>query len=134
MARLMLRQDAKRAFFLAAMMTATMEARLTRRTTWAKQRSQSFFYECISKWDTDKWKRNFHVSRTTFQFLCLKLKPFLQRSSIVRTALSVEIKVATTVWRLGTNIEYRSLSHLFGVGLSTVCVVVSDVCSAVVDT
>ena len=133
MAKLMLRQNAERAFFLAAMTTATMEASLTRRTTWTKRRSQSFFYECISNWDADEWKRNFRVSRTTFQFLCLELTPYLQKSNVVRTPLSVEKKVALTLWRLGTNVEYRSLSHLFGVGLSTVCVVVSDVCSAIVE-
>ena len=48
-------------------------------------------------------------------------------------SLSVENRVAITLWRLGTNIEYRSLSHLFGVSLSTVCVTVSDVCSAFVE-
>ena len=41
--------------------------------------------------------------------------------------------MAITLWRLGTNIDYCSLSHLFGVGLSTVSVAVSDVCSAIVE-
>ena len=42
--------------------------------------------------------------------------------------LSVEEKVAITLWRFGTNIKYRSIAHLFGVGLSTVCAVVHEVC------
>jgi hypothetical protein len=37
-----------------------------------------------------------------------------------------------TQWRLGTNIEYRSLAHLFGVGLSTVCVVVHEVAASII--
>ena len=41
--------------------------------------------------------------------------------------------MAITLWRPGINIEYRCLSQLFGVGLSTVCVTVSDVCSAIVE-
>lgn len=45
MARLILRQDAE-GVFLAVIMTATMEAILMRRNTWAK-RSQSFFYKCM---------------------------------------------------------------------------------------
>jgi len=133
MARLTLTQDAERAFFLAAMLTAAAEATQTRRTIWTKRRSQNFFVECIKNWEEDEWKRNFRVSRATFQFLCLELRPYLQRRSVVRLPLSVEMRVAITLWRLGTNIEYRSLSHLFGVGLSTVCVVVSDVCTAIVE-
>ena len=46
--------------------------------------------------------------------------------------LTVEKRVAITLWRLGTNIEYRSLSQVFGIGLSTVCVVVADVCTTIV--
>jgi hypothetical protein len=51
---------------------------------------------------------------------------------VVRRPLNVEQRVAITLWRLGTNLEYRSISHLFGVGLSTVCVVVHEVCAAIV--
>lgn len=47
--------------------------------------------------------------------------------------LSVEERVAITLWRHGTDIEYRSLVHLFGVGLSTVCVAIHDVCTDIVD-
>ena len=46
----------------------------------------------------------------------------------------MEERVAITLWRLGTNIEYRSIAHLFGVGLSTICVVVHEVCAAIVNT
>ena len=35
--------------------------------------------------------------------------------------------------RLGTNIEYRSISHLCGVGPSSACVIVHQVCKAIVD-
>ena len=40
--------------------------------------------------------------------------------------------MAITLWRLGTNIGYSSLSHPFVVGLSTVRIEVSDVCTAIV--
>ena len=62
----------------------------------------------------------------------MELAPALERSVVIRRALPVEKQIAITLWRLGTNIEYRSLSHLFGVGLSTVCVCVNDVCRAIV--
>ena len=71
-------------------------------------------------------------SREIFAFLCLELTPCLERSSAVRSVLSVKKRVAITLWRLRTNIECRSLSHLFGVGISTACVAVSDVCKAIV--
>ena len=51
---------------------------------------------------------------------------------MIRQPLSVEERVAITLWRLGTNVEYRSIAHLFGVGLSTVCV--HEVCISIVNT
>ena len=37
-----------------------------------------------------------------------------------RSPVSVEERVAVTIWKLATNIEYRTLSSLFGLGRSTV--------------
>ena len=68
MAQLTLKQDAERAFFLAAMMTAATEATLTRlRTVWTRCRNQRFFNESVRSWDSDEFKRNFRVSKATFQ-------------------------------------------------------------------
>ena len=39
----------------------------------------------------------------------------------------MEKRVAITLWRLGTNQEYRSVAHLFGVGTSSVCNIVHEV-------
>ena len=42
----------------------------------------------------------------------------------MRKSLSVEARVAITLWKLATNIEYRTLSEMIGVGESTVGIVV----------
>ena len=74
------------------------------------------------------------MSRETFTYLCSELKPRLERQYLVRRPLSVKQRVAVALWRLGTNIEYRSIGHLFGVSLSSVFwAAVREVCEAVVD-
>ena len=57
---------------------------------------------------------------------------FPRKAACVREPLSTEQRIAICLWRLGTNVEYRTISHLFGVGVSTVCVVLHDFCCAVV--
>ena len=104
-----------------------------RRTVWVRHRSRAFLNDVVAMWDDEEWKRNFRIGRPTFRFLCTQLHPHLQRRHVVRMPLSVEERVAITIWRLGTNIEYRSIAHLFGVGLSTVCVTVHEVCTAIVN-
>ena len=55
------------------------------------------------------------MNKATFQYLCNELRGRLQRTNVVREAISVEKRIAITLWRLGTNQDYRSVAHLFGV-------------------
>ena len=71
--------------------------------------------------------------QATFCILCRELRPFLQRREVVRAPLSVEQRVALCLTRLGSNSELRIISNLFGVGLSTTCIVLHEVCRAIVD-
>ena len=68
----------------------------------------------------------------TFEILCEELRPHLQRQTTrFREPIGVEMRVAITIWRLATNIEYRTIAALFGIGRSTVCEVVIDTCEAI---
>ena len=45
--------------------------------------------------------------------------------------VSVEQRVAVTLWKLATTIEYRTLSVLYGLGRSTVGQIVIETCAAI---
>ncbi|XP_056104722.1 E3 ubiquitin-protein ligase TRIM21-like [Rhinichthys klamathensis goyatoka] len=60
------------------------------------------------------------MRRTTFNHLCESLRQRLTRQDTrYRLAVPVELRVAICLWRLATNLELRSISHLFGVGMSS---------------
>ena len=103
------------------------------RTVWVRNRSHTLLDRIVAGWDVAEWKRNFRIGRPTFHFLCTELFPHLQRANVIRKPLTVEERIAITLWRLETNIEYLSIVHLFGVGFSTVCVTVHKVCTAIVE-
>ena len=65
--------------------------------------------------------------------MCNELQTKVQHDSSIRETVVVEKRVAIALWRLGTNVEYRTISHLFGVGMSTACNIVHEVCKAIVD-
>ena len=78
------------------------------------------------------WRENLRLSQSTFNIICTELRPFIsRRDTILRACISVEERVAITIWKLATNIEYRTLSELFGVGKSTVCEIVNDTCQQI---
>ena len=54
-------------------------------------------------------------------FICDRLRHFLSKNATrMRRPVSVEKREAITLWRMATNVEYRSIAHMFGVGRSTV--------------
>lgn len=60
------------------------------------------------------------------------LRPWLIRQNTkYRQAVPGEARVGICIWRLATNLEYRSISHLFGVGLSTCCLITQQVVTAI---
>ena len=87
----------------------------------------------LKTFTTQDWLQNFRMSRNTFVYLCAQLSPALCRSNtVMRKAISVEQRVAITLWCLATPAEYRTVAHLFGVARSTVCKTVHETCQAIV--
>ena len=72
------------------------------------------------------------LNKSTFDYLCTELQPLITReTTVLREPVSVEERVAVTLWRLATNVEYRTIASLFGLGRPTVCTVVLDTCHAI---
>jgi hypothetical protein len=72
------------------------------------------------------------MSHTTFQYICHELAPYIDKqSTVMREPVELEKRVAVTLWRLATNIEYRTLAELFGLGRATVGSIVLETCKAI---
>ena len=99
-----------------------------------RPRSQAFFKDVVPAWMNSNGRKISESAGLHFVFIAPSSDLIsMQQKHLVRMPLSVEDRVALPLWRLGTTIEYRSLGHLFGVGLSTVCVAIDEVCTTIVD-
>ena len=106
---------------------------LLSRSVWCRPRS-NVWWESVSSglFGEEWWKENLRMKKTTFQVLCSELRPYITRQTThLRQSIEVEQRVAVTLWRLATNIEYRTLSVLFGLGRSTVCTIVNETCQTI---
>ncbi|XP_068457353.1 uncharacterized protein [Clinocottus analis] len=101
---------------------------------WTTTRSTDWWERvAMTEFQPSDWLDKFRMSRETFFYLCGELRPRLARQDTsFRLALPVEKRVAVALWRLASNVEYRTISALFGVGKSTVCRCVRDMCHAIV--
>ena len=66
--------------------------------------------------------------------LCEQLRQNIEpQTTNMRTSVCLEERVAVTLWCLATTAEYRTIAHLFGIGISTVCSIVQTTCQSIVN-
>ena len=94
----------------------------TTRSLWVKERSTCWWEEIVGGTFTPQdWLDNFRMSHQTLLYLCNELRSSIERTdTVMRRAVSVERRVALTLWFLATNSDYRTIGHLFGVSKATV--------------
>lgn len=101
---------------------------------WVQEKSGVWWrHELLTSRD-QKWLRNFCMRKTTFLQLYNILRPRLTReANWLICPVPVEQRVAIFLRRLATNVEYRTILHLFGIGLSTACAMANNVASRIVE-
>ncbi|XP_059585406.1 uncharacterized protein LOC102577222 isoform X1 [Alligator mississippiensis] len=103
------------------------------RRFWSKGTDSAWWdYAVLQTWDDQQWLQSFRMRKQTFVELCEELAPALQRQSTqFRDPIPVQKRVAVALWKLATTDCYRSVGAQFGVGKSTVGLVVMEVCNAI---
>lgn len=100
---------------------------------WVRPRERSNWWsnEVLKQWDNDMWIGNFRMSKETLFDLARLLKPELLRSeSNFRSPISVEQRVAITIWWLSSPLMYRKVASRFEIGPSTTAEIAIEVCLA----
>ena len=105
------------------------------RSVWMLPRTSQFWeYDVLTTFSARQWSENFRMTKDTFMYICNELRPRLTKENTrMRAAITVEKRVAVTLWRVATNSEYRTIGHLFGVSRSSVCLIVQEVCQLIMD-
>ncbi|CAI5464531.1 unnamed protein product [Closterium sp. Yama58-4] len=102
------------------------------RRLWTRPRSRAWWEECIDpNYPTETFRKTFRMSRETFMELCEILGPLIvKRSTRIREAIPVDIRIGASIWRLATAEPLHLISRRFGLGQTTVHFVSNDVLRA----
>uniref|UniRef100_A0A8D0GQE7 DDE Tnp4 domain-containing protein n=1 Tax=Sphenodon punctatus TaxID=8508 RepID=A0A8D0GQE7_SPHPU len=105
------------------------------REIWVMQKSDDWWQSNVcDSWNEIQWFQNFRMTKDVFTKLVETLTPHLKRKdTCMRKAISVEKRLAITLLKLATTDGYRSVAARFGVGVSTVCNIVIEVCKTIND-
>ncbi|RVE72158.1 hypothetical protein OJAV_G00058770 [Oryzias javanicus] len=125
----------RKAFLLSSIAGILSVLSTTRRHIWARRRTRGEnFWATAQSYDEDAWKAQFRVSRSTFDYLVKLIGPAIQRRRTnYRAPIEPRRRLAITLWWFARSGEYRSIADTFGVGIATVCIIVRQVTSAIVD-
>ncbi|XP_035859383.1 protein ALP1-like [Sander lucioperca] len=127
----------RRRAFLLSSVTAILSliSASSSRHVWVRNRTPGHnFWAQAQTFDQDEWKAQFRVSRLTFDYLLDRIGPAIKRRRTnYRAPIEPRRRLAITLWWLARSGEYRSIAGLFGVGIATVCVIVRQVTSAIVE-
>ena len=131
------RRQAQQRFFFAILASVSTynSVNSIERTVWSRKRSDAWWETIVNRVFTDSdWVENFRMSEGTFNYICQELQAIIAKEdTVMRKAIPVRQRLAIALWRLSTNSDYRTISHLFGVSRSSVCTIVREVCQAIVD-
>ncbi|XP_067302878.1 uncharacterized protein [Pseudorasbora parva] len=108
-----------------------LQSRRHRPSVWTFNRSSEWWDVIVPGFTNTQWLENFRMSEETFAYLCNKVRPAMERQDTnFRVCVPLKKRVAIALWKLATGSEYRSVGHLFGASIATVCRCVQDFCAA----
>ena len=73
-------------------------------SVWVRSKVDDWWKNVVPSFTDEPWIANFRMSRDTFQYVCRRLKPSLERmDTTYRLAVQLEKRVAVAIWKLATN-------------------------------
>ena len=80
-----------------------------------------------NSYSDSRFKKTLRISRGTFQHILNHIRHLLTRENINEASRSPEERLAICLYRLGRGDYYHTISQMLGLGIATVCIIVSEV-------
>ena len=109
---------------------------LTARRFWMINYGQTWFERlwanCFDHYFREIWRREFRFSVEAFDFINNLVRDKMEKqNTFFRKAIPMEKRVAVALWRPATGNTYRSISKVFGIGLTSVAKIVYEFCESI---
>lgn len=78
-----------------------------------------------------QWYLNFRMPKEAFDVLCNLLQQYIKhQTTVMRDPVPIQKRVAITIYKLASNVEFHDVANLFGIGTTTACNIFWEVCVA----
>ena len=96
-------------------------------------RNPGWWENVWQNYTSSRFKLTFRISRETFSFILDRIRPELERKTVVEEPISPECRLAICLYRLGRGDYPYTIAEMTGYGVSTIRQVVTDVCKAIIE-
>lgn len=87
--------------------------------------------DIIQIFEYSDWHHNFRMPQAAFQNLfdqlCVHINP---KATVMKAPVPLEKRVAVTLYKLASNVDFHDVANLFRIGVSTGCDIFCEVCEA----
>ena len=97
------------------------------------KRNPGWWENVWQNYTSDRFKLTFRIPRETFNFILERIRPELERKTVVEDPISPECCLAICLYRLGRGDYPYTIAEMTGFGISTVREVITDVCEAIIE-
>ena len=102
------------------------------RTCLRHSRNSGWWENVWANYDDRRFKEAFRVTRGTFVYILGRIHGAISKESLNEDAISAELRLAICLYRLARGDYLYTISEMTGVGETTVCNIVIEVCEALV--
>ena len=97
------------------------------------ERNSGWWDNVWQNYTSSRFRLTFRISRETFSFILERIRPELQRKTVVEDPISPECRLAICLYRLGRGDYPYTIAEMTGYGVSTIRQIVTDVCEAIIE-
>ena len=96
-------------------------------------RNQGWWENVWRNYSEKRFIKTFRVSRATFLYILSKIQGDIEKESLAESSISPNCRLAMCLYRLGRGDYLYTISELTGYGTSTVCEIVNEVSTVIVN-
>ncbi|XP_061398396.1 uncharacterized protein LOC133334116 [Musca vetustissima] len=116
------------------LLCALLEEPRPYRTVWTYSQETNFWEIEAQQMPEDVFKDKFGVNRKSFNKLCEFLTPMTKLDSEFRKCIPLDKRIAICLYALRHSTFYSEVGSVFGIGKSTVCILLKELIQFVVET
>ena len=97
------------------------------------KRNAGWWDKVCNTYSDPSFKKAFRVSRSAFNYILNRIEPFIIKQAVTEDPIPADLRLTICLYTLGRGDFHYTIAEMSGLGVSTVSLIVREVCQVLVD-